>query len=113
MRELLDKLVSEAPEQNGVRAVEVQLYFKASFIVPTQRGPVASNVAAGALAAGPVPGTFKLLTVGDDQNRKKIMVESIFEADAISRVDRMTGPAEESSIVKPNGSGGLYVPGAQ
>jgi hypothetical protein len=112
MRELLEKILSEAPPpaDGGEPIVEAQIYFKHSFVIPTPRGPVPSSVAAGALRRGPVEGTYMLLTIGDDPNRGKVMVESIFEAETVCRIDRAVGKAEEPLIARPNGR--LVTPGA-
>jgi hypothetical protein len=99
MRELLDKILNEADE----KTVGVQVYFKSSFFIPTPRGPVPSNVMAGAMKFGPVEGTYSMLTPGEGPNHEKILVESIFEADQVARVDREVGKREESRIHRPNG----------
>lgn len=103
MRQMLERLIEEGQELNGVKAAEVQLFFKNSTVVPTLKGPQASNVAAGALMKGPVEGTFCLLTKGEGANRQILLIELLFEADQIFRVDRVKGQVEESRIVPANG----------
>lgn len=101
MSQLLDALIEDSP-QDGM--VEIQITFN----------PGAASTAGG-LRHGPVPGTYCLCTGSKATEHTPgmkagdlVMIEQIFEADAVQRVTRQL----DSSIVAPGlGGNGSIIPG--
>lgn len=110
MRAHIERLIEAAePTKDGIKAIEAQIYFKNNFIMPTPQGAKASNSMAGGVALSETPGVFRLLTVGTQPNpngrgEHPVIVELLFQADDIFRLDRVVKHLEEQKIVPAGGS---------
>lgn len=97
MKELLDKLIAEAPKEND-GAVEIQLQ-------------IASAIHAGSMRKSPEhEGVYELLTIGqrpseDGKSAIPIMVSIFFKPEAVTAVF----VARKKTMVEQ--SSGLFVPG--
>jgi len=97
MKDLLDKLIAEAPPENeGAAPLQLQI-----------RGQV---YAGGLRKSQDHEGCYELLTVGQ-QGRNALAVSVVFKADAVDIVFIPKG--EMSDIVQPRKNGsGIILPGA-
>jgi len=88
LEDLLEKAAATRDEKDEpVRAIAMQLSF-------------VGNTVAGAVAHGPVPGTFMLMTPGQDREGRSIMVARMFTAENVLYIDMVTSDSSKITTVQ-------------